>query len=69
MLKKITLFLLALILTTGMSLSTVQAAEKTGAQHREFPHAYESAGAAARAEVPPDALLSQSQSEFYLLGK
>ena len=56
MLKKITLFLLALILTTGMSLSTVLAAEKTGAQHREFPHAYESAGAAARAEVPPDAL-------------
>ena len=56
MLKKFTMLLLALIIMAGMSLSTGLAAEKAGAQHREFPYAYESAGAAARAEVPPDAI-------------
>ena len=66
MLKKVTAFLLTLILMAGMSFSTVLASDKANetpgqpaqpeAQHREVPHIYESAAAVARAEVPPDAV-------------
>ena len=62
MLKKITVLLLALILMAGMSVSAALAAGKT-AQHREFPRSYESAGTAARAEVPPDALFQGVMDE------
>ena len=66
MLKKVISYLLALILMAGMSVSTVLAEEKANetpgqnaqseAQPRELLHVYESGVAAARAEVPPDAV-------------
>ena len=66
MLKRAIAFLLTLTLMAGMSVSAALAAEKANetpgqnaqpeAQHREVPHVYESAAAAARAEVPPDAV-------------
>ena len=62
MLKKVISYLLALILMTGMSVSTVLAAEKANetpgqnAQLSGLPHVYEGGAAAARAEVPPDAV-------------
>lgn len=64
--KKVISYLLAWILMAGMSVSTVLAAEKANetlgqnaqpeAQLREVPYVYESGVAAARAEVPPDAV-------------
>ena len=67
MLKRITVFLLALTIMVEISASVGLAAGetqgksgqvvKTEAKHREFSYPYESAAAAAKAEVPPDSIL------------